>query len=280
MNRSADGLLDLRFDVASDGRTYLARRDFGFPLRMTTPMYLDTRERGMAFVYVQNPTGGIFGGDRLHTTVELAAGAKVHLTTQAATKVYRTDGEHGLQVTRIALGPGSYLEHMPDLVIPHAGSRFVQAVEVQIAPDASFFSTEIVSPGRIARGERFEYTLLDLQTRVVEAEKTEAVVADTLRFEPGRRWPGSRGLTGRYDFVGTALALAPGRDIDWLAQAMDDACGGRDDAVAAGCVLPGEVGVVVRALAESHRALRALLNDVWAIAREMFIDAAPPPRRK
>jgi urease accessory protein len=247
---------------------------------MTAPMYLDSRKKGMAFVYVQNPTGGLFAGDRLHTRLELEAGATVHLTTQAATKVYRMDRDHGLQATQVVLGPNSYLEHIPELVIPHAGSRFVQTIEIQIAETAAFFSTEVVAPGRLARGERFEYSLVDMRTRVVHTQRNETVVADTLRFDPPLRRPDRRGLMGRYGFVGMALALAPGRDVHRLAQAIDSVCSDRVDAAAAACVLPSEVGVAVRALAHSHRALRELLNSVWATAREMLVGAAPPPRRK
>jgi len=45
------------------------------------PFYLDARAVGMAFVYVQNPTGGIFAGDHLIASVIAEADARVHLTT-------------------------------------------------------------------------------------------------------------------------------------------------------------------------------------------------------
>ena len=60
--------------AAPDGRTVLAERRQRFPLRMTVPMYLDAGDRGMAFVYVQNPTGGVFAGDRLASRVDARPG--------------------------------------------------------------------------------------------------------------------------------------------------------------------------------------------------------------
>jgi urease accessory protein len=276
---AVDGLLDLRFAVAPDGRTHAVRRDFRFPLRMTTPMYLDPQKGGMAFVYVQNPTGGVFAGDRLHTRLELDVGAHVHVTTQAATKVYRMDGGYGRHMIDISLAADSYLELVPDLLIPQAGSRLVQRLQVEIAPGAAFFGTEMLAPGRLARGEAFEYARLDLQTRVFDAARVE-LLADTLLFEPARRSPTRRGLAGAYPFVGTALALAPGRNTDELAEALDGACRDERDADAAACLLPGEIGVAVRALAQSHRALRTALDAVWKIARETLVGAPPPRRRK
>jgi urease accessory protein len=279
VSTAVEGLLDLRFAVAPDGRTHAVRRRFRFPLRMTAPMYLDPARSGMAFVYVQNPTGGVFAGDHLQTRLELEADATVHVTTQAATKVYRMDEGLGIHMTGVTLAPGSYLELMPDLVIPHAGSRLVQTLDVEIAEGASLFATEMIAPGRLARGERFDYALLDMRMRVVDAEGVD-LVAETLRFEPARRRPERRGLAGAYRFVGTALALAPGRDVAALARAVDDACGDGRDPAAAACVLPTDIGVAVRALADSHRALRDILHAVWTVTRERLVGAPPPPRRK
>ena len=243
-------------------------------------MYLDPANRGMAFVYVQNPTGGVFAGDHLRTRLMLDAGARVHLTTQSATKVHRMDEGRGVQAIEVVLARDSYLELVPDLVIPYSGSRLVQTIDVELEPGAALFATEMVAPGRLARGERFDYCLLDLKTRVFDSDGVE-LLADTLLFEPARRRPERRGLAGAYLFVGTALVLAPGHDLPELAHAIDDACGdGEDGAAEGGCLLHGEVGVAVRALAHSHRALRDVLHAVWQVARERLVGAPPPVRRK
>lgn len=277
---TTDGLLDLRFVVAPDGRTRLAQRKMRFPLRTTAPMYLDPASRDMAFVYIQNPTGGVFPGDRLETRLVLDVGARVHVTTQSATKIYGMGEAGARQSIDITLGSGSYLEVVPDLVIPQAGSRYCQKLDVSVAPDAGFFITEMVAPGRLARGERFEYAALDLRTRVLDHDGDE-LVADALLFEPARRPPDRRGLIGRFAFVGTALAVAPSCDVSALARAIDDACSGiGDDVSAGGCPLHGEVGVAIRVLAGSHRSLRDVLDAVWSVVRESLAGALPPPRRK
>jgi urease accessory protein len=243
-------------------------------------MYLDPSSRDMAYIYVQNPTGGVFPGDRLETRLVLDVGAKVHLTTQSATKVYGTNDGTALQSTDATLAAGSYLELIPDLLIPHAGSRLVQKLDVSVAQDAGFFMAEAVAPGRLARGERFEYAVVDLRTRVLDGNRNELVV-DALRFEPASRLPDRRGLMGRFSFVGAALAVAPTRDMPQLARALDEACHGMDDDVlAAACLVQGDIGVAVRVLADSHRALRAVLDAVWRVSREALAGAPPPPRRK
>jgi len=234
----------------------------------------------MAFVYVQNPTGGVFPRDRLETKLALDIGARAHVTTQSATKIYGIGDAGAVQTITATLASGSYLELVPDLLIPHAGSRYLQKLEISVAADAAFFMTEMLAPGRLARGERFAYSALDLRTRVLDSDGTE-LVADALLFEPARRAPDRRGLIGRFPFVGTALAVAPSRDVPELVGAIEDACGRvGEDVVAAGCAVHGDVGVAVRALAASHRSLRDVLDAVWAVARERLAQAPPPPRRK
>jgi len=243
-------------------------------------MYLDPATQDMAFVYVQNPTGGVFPGDRLETRLVLDVGAKVHVTTQSATKIYGTDEAGADQSIDVRLASGSYLELVPDLVIPHAGSRFGQKLDVSIAPDAALFISEMIAPGRLARGERFEYSALNLRTRVLDDDGNE-LVADALLFEPVLRHPDRRGLLGGYSFVGTAFAVAPSCDVSELAHAIDDACRViGEDVVAGGCPVHGDVGVAVRVLAASHRSLRDALDIVWGIVRERLVGAKPPTRRK
>ena len=87
------GLLDLRFALTSADRTYLAGRLQRFPLRITTPHYLDDDDRGMAFVIIQNPAGAVFAGDHLELRLEAEEGARVHLRTQSATRLCQMDGE-------------------------------------------------------------------------------------------------------------------------------------------------------------------------------------------
>lgn len=280
MSTAADGLLELDFAVAPDGKTRVVRREFRFPLRMTAPMYLDPAVRGMAFVYIQNPTGGMFAGDALQSRLALDVGATAHVTTQSATKVYRMETGSASHTLDVTLATGSYLELVPDVLIPQRGSRLRQTMDLVIAPEARMFSMELVAPGRLARGERFEYESIDLRTRVLDPSRAELVV-DTLLLEPSRRSADCRGLVGGYSFIGNALAIAPSRNVPALLGAIEGAIGScRNGVLAGACALPGDVGVAVRALTHTHGALRTVLDAVWRAAREQLLGAPPPRRRK
>jgi urease accessory protein len=274
-----DGLLELRFRLTADGRTVLSRRRQRFPLRITVPLELDPAVPGMAFVYVQNPTGGVFAGDRLSTVVEAGPGTRVHLTTPAATRVYAMDGGLAEQRTRIDVGPGAFVESIPEPLVPHAGSRLRSRQSVTLAEGAGFVCTELVGPGRLARGEAFAYELLDLETEVRGADG-RLLCVDRIRLDPGRRAPAARGLLGGPAYLGSLLALTPGRDAAELASTIDRRLDSELGSRAAAGALPGDVGVVVRALTPTAATARSALRIAWGEARAALLGAPLPPWRK
>ena len=273
------GLLDLRFAVASDGRTRLSSRAHRFPLRMTAPLYLDPGDPGMAFVYVQNPTGGVFAGDRLALRVCAGAGARVHVTTTAAAKVHRMEEGAAVQSLDVRLGDAAYVEYAPEPLIPQAGSRLEQEIAVEVGEGAAFLAAETVAPGRFARGELFQYDRLLLRTTVRDAGGRE-LLADTLLLEPSRRSPHRRGLLGAHAFLGTVLAVAPRGDAGALAERLHGAVRNLPGSLAAAGTLPSEAGVLVRVLAGTSTAAGRAIEAAWRVARETLIGLPPPRRRK
>lgn len=247
---------------------------------MTVPLYVDEQDPSMAFIYVQNPTGGVFAGDRLVLKVDAGAGTRVHVTTQSATKVYRMDDRGAEQRVDLRVGEGAYLEYVPDTLIPHARSRLEQALVVRLGPGASFVGSELVAPGRTGRGERFAYSKLKLSTSV-RGSAGEELCAETMQLEPVRRAPTSRGILGQSAYVGTLIAATDRADVaEALAQAMDEALAQTEGALAAAGSLPREAGAVARVLAESAPATRHALDRAWAAARQALLGLPLPPRRK
>jgi urease accessory protein len=271
---AASGLLSLRF-ACSDGVSRLVERRQRFPLRLTVPLYLDPNEPGMAFIYVQNPTGGVFPGDELTIDVTAGEATAVHLTAPAATKVYRGEGASASVDIVVRLGPDAYLEHVPELLISFAGSRYVQNLRVELSRGSSFVGVECLAPGRFARGEAFAYELVELRTAAYSVEGSELCV-DRLVLEPARIPPLRRGLLGAHPFLGTILVLAPDRDAEAVSVALDDAVSG----LGAAAPLPFGAGAIARVLAPSSAALRSTVEAGWAAARQLLLGSQLPPWRK
>jgi urease accessory protein len=255
----------------------LASRRQRFPLRLTVPLALDPAVPEMAFVYVQNPTGGVFAGDRLAVRVEAGAGTRLHLTTPSATKAYRMEGGHAEQVAELALGADAYVESLPEPLIPQGGSRLASRTRVRLAAGAAYVGAELVAPGR--HGERFAYDRIELETSIAGPDGRELCV-DRLLLEPSRRRPSSRGQLGSATHLGTLLAVAEHHDGEALAAATDARLAGLGDVEAAAGCLPGGNGMLVRALGRSGAAVRRAIDVGWAEARLALLGAPLPPRRK
>ena len=270
-----DGLLALRLRPDGTGRTAVVRRRQRFPLRTTVAMYPDARDRAMAFVYVQNPTGGVFAGDRLRIEIAAEANARVHLTSQSATKLCRSDtGESGTSELHVELGDGAYLEHVPDPLIPHRGSRYRQRTEAELGEGAAFVATETLAPGRL--GERFDYGEVALRT--VVRRRGEELCVDALRLDRGL---GARaGVLGPHTWLATLLAVSPDRDGEALAARLDAALAGEPGVLAAAGVLPHGCGATVRVLAGDAQRARRALHRAWAETRDEYLGLPLPPLRK
>jgi urease accessory protein len=244
------------------------------------PLYLDAAAPGMAFVYVQNPTGGVFAGDRLIASVVAEPDARVHMTTQSATKLYRCENGPAHQELSFVLGAGAYVEYIPDPLIPHAGSQYTQSTGVELATGAMFVACETIAPGRRARGERFAYGLLELEMSV-RCEGTE-LCAERLRFEPHRARPDRPGVLGDADYVVSLIAVAPEADGEALARTIGDALAGQAGPGARGAAgeLPNGAGALARIQAADAISAHDALRCAWAAARLALLGLPLPERRK
>jgi urease accessory protein len=272
------GLLALRVRCDAALRTVVAERRQRFPLRMTVPMYLERDDPGMAFVYVQNPTGGVFAGDRLETRVVADPGTRTHVTTQSASKLYRMEGGRAVQKVRFDVAAGAYLEYVPDPLIPQAGAQLEQTLVADVAAGGAFVAAETLAPGRRTGGERFSYERLALRTEI-RCDGRELCV-DAIELRPGRRGPSRLGLMAEHEYVTTLIAAVPGQDGEALAARLDALLADERDVHGAAATLPNGAGAIARILAGSAPAARRLRFEAWRAARNALAGLGAPVVRK
>jgi urease accessory protein len=274
------GLIELAAEAGPDGRTYLSHRRQRFPLRVTVPLYLDTALPSMAFVYLQNPTGGLFEDDDLTVSLRAGADALVHLTTQSATKAYRAEAGCARQRMTLDVAAGAFLEYVPDPLIPHAGARVEQEIAVRVASGGAAIVAETVAPGRVASGEAFGYQSLSLTTRIACDRHERAV--DTILLEPGELDPRRPGILGghEYPYLVSLFAIGPQDRAEPLAESMSDELARVSDCLSAAAVLPSGAGVLARVLAPSALPAQRALRAAWSAARLGLAGVPLPPRRK
>jgi urease accessory protein len=100
-----------------------------------------------------NTGGGMTGGDRMSLDVAVRAGADAVVTTQAAEKIYRSDGPDTEIAASLDLQPGSRLAWLPQEQILFDGARLRRTLAVAMPGDAALTLVESVVFGRQAMGE-------------------------------------------------------------------------------------------------------------------------------
>jgi urease accessory protein len=103
-----------------------------------------------------NTGGGMTGGDRMQIDVTVGTGASAALTTQAAEKIYRSDGPETGIAAALVLEQGSRLAWLPQEQILFDGARLARTLDVAMTPDAALTLVESVVFGRLAMGEAVE----------------------------------------------------------------------------------------------------------------------------
>lgn len=270
------------------GRTELVECRWRPPLQVHRALHPDPAAPDMAFVYVTSLGGGVVQGDRLRIEVRAGPGARAHLTTQGATRIYRAETGHAEQALRLEAAAGAYVEYLPEPLIPFRGSRWVQTAEIVLHPEAQVLYGELWVPGRVAMGERFAYDLL-LHRLAVRSPEGAVLVAETACLRPAAAGLAGPAVLGEFDVVGSLYVLTRQADAIRLAARLHEAGqpeGGSvvgvasPEALAGATVLPGGAGVLFRVVAATEGGARGALHRAWAAAREALGAGPPPPVRR
>ncbi|MCM3568018.1 urease accessory protein UreD [Neobacillus mesonae] len=162
------------------GKTVAKNVYFQGAFKVMRPIYHD--DSGRACYYLLNPGGGYLDGDRYQMKISLAENAKMTLTTQGATKVYKTPTHFVYQESEISLQAGSYLEYFPDQLIAYQNAHYKQKNVFRMDPTATLLYTDIITPGWSPKGERFSYKTVQLLNEIYMDD--ELVVYDHLKLNP------------------------------------------------------------------------------------------------
>jgi urease accessory protein len=265
------GVFEARFRRQGED-TRLVRDHARVPFHSTGALEHDD---AVATVFLQTPTGGLAQGDRHHVAVEVDPDARAYVTGQAATKVLGMERNYGRVDVSLSVAEGGYLEYVPDPTILQAGARCLVRTEAALAADATLVVGDVVVPGRLARGEAFDFDRY--RARTVARSPGGRAFEDAVDLAGGD--PRRPGLFGESTVVGSLYAVTPGADARGLADAVHErlADGGPRAGASA---LPGDAGVFLRVLGDWSRPVEAALRSARDEIRQTTIGAGVGPRRK
>lgn len=117
-------------------------------------------------VVVGNVAGGVVGGDRLAVELAVGAGESLLAATQAAEKVYRSDGAVARMRVELSAEAGGTLEWLSSGTILFDGARLDRTTTLDVAAGGRLLYCETLVFGRLARGEVFASGLLRDRVRL------------------------------------------------------------------------------------------------------------------
>ena len=203
-----------------------------------------------------NTAGGLTGGDRLATEIELAAGATATITTQACERIYRSTGGPATVSTKLRVARGARLAWLPQETILFDGGRLKRTLEADLDHHALLIAVEAVLFGRQAMGEQVLDGAFHDRWRIRRGGKL--AFADDLRIDgPIAKQLSQPTITGGCCAIATVLCV--GDDLTGMLEPVRQAVGDIGGASA------WDGKLLVRMCAADGLALRKTLEPVLRI---------------
>jgi urease accessory protein len=274
----SDSRLEMSFKVDPEQRSYLSKQYFTYPFHVCRAQYMDKSLPGMATMYLQSCSGGVFKGDRLSTVIEASEGAQVHVTTQASTIIHRMEDDFANQTIDIKGAKGSFIEYMPEstILFPEAKLRSTITITRDSGCDV------IVCDSFLAHdpeGTKKSFSWLKNELIVQNLDGNTDVVD---RFEAtGEQFRSGESSGGNpYTVHGTFAVISNRVKTESLLEALRTCLPPGDDVFSGSSSLPNKAGCWVRYLAVDGIAADKYVQSLWFVAREALTGHPPSKRRK
>jgi urease accessory protein len=245
------------------------------------PHYLD--ESGQVCYVLVNPGGAYLGADLYLIDVEVGDGGKLLLTTQSATKIYRTPGSFAEQRMRLRLGEGSRLELAPEQLIAYREASYRQNTHITLRPSSSLIMAEVVTPGWSPDGRPFRYEELRLRTEIqVESDHGTSLLAlDNVLLRPPLGDVSGMAFMEGFSHLGSLIVVDPRVD-QALADELHALAAGHEayTGLSLTAARLGTAGLVLRSLSNSTEDLNRLLREATSLLRRCWYGQEPLDLRK
>lgn len=270
--------MNLEFARAPDGMTHIASQYAAYPFHICRPFRYENDPAGMATVYMQSASGGLYEHERLETTLIADENAAAHVTSQASTIVHEMQGGRAQQDVTLRVEANAWLEYLPDPLILFPGARVDSRVRLVLAAGAQ----AIVADSFLAHDSKAAGRVFDRLNSEVRIETTTGrlLACDAFAVE-GSAFRDSLSLGGRGFATHGSMAMLS------VTAATDEALAGiraqfesSDECYGGVSLLPNGAGVWARLVARDGAAMRRTMIAIWASMRRSMTGVEPVVRRK
>ena len=263
--------LELRLKCDRHRQTVFAQQYTTSPLRLSQIFRLGGAESTRAYVYLMNSSPGLLASDRLNLSLELETNTELYLTDQAATKVHAMPQVQTQAATNwnISVDRGASLELVPEPVILFADSALKQTTHIQLHSQASLFWSEIIVPGRLARGESYAFRSYH-NVLEINDHKGKLKFKDATYLE-GKNNPWQHNnLFVAQPILANFVIVQPKLDLVLLSQKLENWTDKNSSKlVMATSVLPDDLGLLVRIMAAKTAPIKKYINYALNCMRQI-----------
>lgn len=273
-SRDRTAVLDVNA-VCRDGRTVLDGQYCTSPIKIAK-----TFPEGKSLcVMIMDASPGMLSGDRYELRWTAGEGAHLCLTNQGFTKVHPSvpGGPGASAESRYRLAPGACIETMMKPIMLYRDASYANRTEVELERGSVWMQGEVLSPGRLLRGESFVYEQLD--NRISVYYEGELIHHQRLLVRPGEQSIAAKGAWDIYSHLGSFLVCSDRVDGALLeaVRAVLDRLPFAQDQLYAGAAMTYRHGLIVNAAGSAAWIIQHMIKEVWDEVRKMLL-GLPPSR--
>ena len=264
------GYLRMGFEIDSNGKSILRDLERRVPLIVQQELYFDREWKELPCVYILSSGGPNLDGDRYQQDIYLNKNAFAWVSTGAATKLSEMHRNYSGMKQNITLDEGSYLEFMPEPVIPCRHTRFICDSVLTVHPTATLFYSEVYMGGRkyYKEGEMFVYDILSVCCHGRRPDG-EDLFREKFVIEPSRLLnPRQLGIMGQFDVFANVIVMTPedkALEIYERTKAYLDV----SRQIAAGITrLPNGAGLLFKVLGMEPQPVKKIIREFCSVVRE------------
>lgn len=256
------------------GKTVTENLFFQGAFKIMRPVYMTPEKPSY---YILNPGGGYLDGDTYKMKFALAEDAKVTLTTQSATKIYKTPNKPAYQEMTIHLKKGSYLEYLPDALIAYKNARYIQKNKIYMEKGATLLYWDILTPGWSPDGDLFSYHSLQLLNEIYLDD--DLIAYDHIKLNPEEKDITNLGFMEGYTHLGSFIIIDEKVTDELLDQLYETITKEQGD-FQAGLSLLEVQGCTIRIMAHSTQVIERIFSVCHHIISEEWFQTTPSSLRK
>jgi len=227
-------------------------------------------------IMLMDASPGMLSGDRYELQWTAGEGAHLCLTNQGFTKVHPcAPGPGASTESRYRLAAGACIETMMKPIMLYKDASYTNRTEVELERGAVWMQGEVLSPGRLLRGESFVYEQLD--NRISVYYEGELIHHQRQLIRPSGQQIAAKGAWDTYSHLGSFLVCSDRVDAALLesVRVVLDRLPFTKDQLYAGAAMTYRHGLIVTAAGSSSWIVQHMIKEVWDEVRKTLLELPP-----